>query len=129
MRMGIAETLQSDQIEDLVRARMTFASRNRGARCFKAELGIRTRSAPGQQPVLLEHIRERVAFVVLRPPGPLAVDPELALTRFEQPRHHVEQRALAASRRAEQRHYFTLRDIEGNVIQNFLDSEVLSHAA
>src|SRR5471032_2168929 len=114
MRMGIRETLQSDQIEDRVCASMAFARGNRGARCFKAELGIRTRSAPGQQPVFLEHIRERVA--ILRPFGPLAIDPELAFTRFKQSCNHVKQRALAASRRAEQRHYFSLRDVEGDMI-------------
>src|SRR5471030_863599 len=116
MRVGIGETLQSDQIEDRVRAGMAFASGNRRTRGFQAELGIRPRSAPGQQPVFLEHIRERVA--ILRPFGPLAIDPELAFTRFKQSYNHVKQRALATSRRAEQRHYFTLRDVEGDMIQN-----------
>jgi hypothetical protein len=89
---------------------MAFASGNRGTRRFKTELGIRARGAPRQQPVFLEHIRERIA--VLRPFGALAIDPQLAFTRFEQPCNHVEQRALAASRRAKERYYFGLRDIE-----------------
>src|SRR4029079_444707 len=80
---------------------------------FEAKLDVALHRAPRQQPELLKHHGAVGAGAGDR----LAVQADLAGVRLDQAKQHVEERALAAAGRADDRKEFAFADVDVEALQ------------
>ena len=81
--------------------------------------GVVARGLPGQQIGVLEHQPDLPAFAPPRP-GTRPLSDTVPLVGVDETRHGLQQRALAAAGRADQRHEGALLDRERHVLQHAL---------
>jgi len=111
IRVAVLESIEAEQRQQphgLVASGSHVSSHDFGPECE-----IVDEASPGQQPVALRHI----AYLA-EPPGlRIATQHDLAGIRLQQPGNEVQERALAAAARSDERDELALTGLEAHLLQ------------